>query len=202
MKDSYQVLLLLFSGFIFTACAGGKKADSQAAAPLAPQTPQGKFDAGPAGVPADLAKAQQDAMAAALGRTVKREEFSLTLSSDDPAITQIDSINIDVISTDAKNAARLYGEGPVKYRDSRITTGAARSHTFRKGGSYTFPVKVPTITPADSIVLWAELAAPSKGTDTRILIIPLDLDKSDPAKGPVAKPISVKLTANGWVRES
>jgi len=149
-----------------------------------------------------LAKAQQEAIAAALNRTVKQEEFMLTLSADDPAITGIDSINIDVISTDSKNAARLAADGPVKYRDSRITTNAARSHTFMKGTTYSFPVMVPTITPADSIVLWAELVAPAKGSDTRMLVLPLELDKSDPAKGGVAKPITVKLTANGWVRES
>lgn len=199
MKDSYQVLFSLFGALIFTACAGGKKDAPLPGPTLAPQTPQGKFDAGPTGVPADLAKAQQDAMAAALNRTIKPKEFSLTLAADDPSVTQIDSINIDVISTDSKNAARLVGEGPVKYRDSRITTHAALSHTFRKGGS--FSVMVPTITPADSIVLWAELIAPSKGSDTRMLVIPLELDKSDPAKGPKANPISVKLTANGWVRE-
>ena len=201
MNASFQ-LLLIVSALTFVSCAGGKGDAPQMNSALPPQTPQGNFDAGPGGVPADLAKAQQDAMAAALNRSVKQEEFMLTLVADDPAITQIDSINIDVISTDSKNAARLSSEGPVKYRDSRITTNAARSHTFRKGLGRSFPVMVPTITPADSIVLWAELAAPSKGSDTRMLVIPLELDKSDPAKGPVAKPITVKLTANGWVRES
>ena len=201
MSHSKNLLLAFLGCVSLVACAGGKKDAPKAGASLAPQTPQGKFDSGPAGVPADLAKAQQEAMAAAINRSVKQEEFVLTLIADDPAILHIDSINIDVISTDAKNAARLAGEGPVKYRDSRIKTNAARSHMFAKGGAYFFPLKVPTITPSDSVVLWAELAAPSKGSDTRMLVIPLELDKSDPAKGPVAKPITVKLTVNGWVRE-
>jgi len=139
-------------------------------------------------------------MAIAMNRTVKKEEFLLTLLAEDPSVAQIDSINIDVISTDANNAARLKGDGPVKYRDSRITGAAARSHTFKKGGR--FVVKVPSIAAADTIVLWAELAAPAQGSDSRMLVIPLTLDKSDPGKGPVANPITVKLTANGWVRES
>jgi len=183
MKTSRKMLVLLAGGWILASCAGGNKAAAR--------------DPGDAGA-ADLAKAQQQALA--LNRSIKQEEFLLTLVADDPAITQIATVNIDVISTDAKNAARLAGEGPVKYRDSRIKTNAARSHTFRKGG--TFVVKVPSITPADSLVLWAELAAPGKGGDTRMLVIPLELDKSDPVKGPVAKPITVKLTANGWVRAS
>lgn len=199
MKISCKLLVLLAGGWILASCAGGKKDAPQPNAALPPQKPQGPFDPGPGGTPADLAKAQQEAMAMAMNRSVKQEEFLLKLVADDASITQIDSVNIDVISTDAKNAARLVGDGPVKYRDSRIKTNAARSHTFKRGGS--FEVKVPSITPADSLVLWAELAAPAKGGDTRMLVIPLELDKSDPAKGPVAKPITVKLTANGWVRE-
>ena len=163
MKNSCKMLVVLAGGWILASCAGGNKA---AAA-----------DPG-AGAAAEMAKAQQQALA--LNRSIKQDEFLLTLVADDPSITQIATVNIDVISTDAKNAAR--------------------SHTFRKGG--TFVVKVPSITPADSLVLWAELAAPGKGGDTRMLVIPLELDKSDPVKGPVAKPITVKLTANGWVRAS
>ena len=176
------MLLLLAGGWILASCSGGAK------------------NPPPGGTPAEQAAAKQKAMEMALNRTLKPEEFVLRLVADDPAVTQIASVNIDVISTDAKNAARLAGDGPVKYRDSRIRTNAARSHTFRNGGR--FEVKVPSITPADSIVLWAELAAPARGGDTRMLVIPLELDKSDPVKGPVAKPITVKLTANGWVRES
>lgn len=183
MKNLCKMLGLLAGGWVLASCAGGNKAATG--------------DPG-AGAAVEMAKAQQQALA--LNRSIKQEEFLLTMVADDPAITQIATVNIDVISTDAKNAARLAGEGPVKYRDSRIKTNAARSHTFRQGG--TFVVRVPSITPADSLVLWAELAAPGKGGDTRMLVIPLELDKSDPVKGPVAKPITVKLTANGWVRES
>lgn len=182
MKSSCKMLVLLAGGWILAACAGGNKKSEAAAAAAA----------------ADMAKAQQQALE--MNRMIKQDEFVLTLVADDPAVAQIATVNIDVISTDARNAARLAADGPVKYRDSRIRTNAARTHTFRKGGSYV--VKVPSITPADSIVLWAELPAPGKGGDTRMLVIPLELDKSDPVKGPVAKPITVKLTANGWVRGS
>jgi len=180
-------LLLLAGGWALASCGGG---------PNPPPRRLGPSDPGAGGTPADQAAAQQ----LALNRTLKQGEFVLTLVADDPAVTQIASVNVDVISTDAKNAARLAGDGPVKYRDSRIRTNAARSHAFRNGGR--FEVRVPSITPADSLVLWAELAAPARGGDTRMLVIPLELDKSDPVKGPVAKPITVKLTANGWVRES
>ncbi|MBN8459280.1 MAG: hypothetical protein J0M04_15730 [Verrucomicrobia bacterium] len=200
MKITYQSVLSVAAGCLVCACAGGKSNPPPPGPALPPQTPQGKFDPGPAGTPADVQKAQQEAMAMALNRTVKKEEFSLTLVADDASVAQIESINIDVISTDAGNAARLKADGPVKYRESRITGAAARSHTFKKGGR--FEVKVPSIPAADNIVLWAELAAPAQGSDSRMLVIPLVLDKSDPAKGPVANPITVKLTANGWVRES
>lgn len=200
MKNTYRSVLLVAAGCLMCACAGGKKDAPPPGPALPPQTPQGKFDPGPNGTPADVQKAQQEAMAMAMGRAPKKEEFQLTLVASDPSVAQIESINIDVISTDAGNAARLKGDGPVKYRDSRITGVAARSHTFKKGGSLT--VAVPTIPASDTVVLWAELAAPAQGSDTRMLVIPLTLDKSDPAKGPVAHPITVKLTANGWVRES
>lgn len=197
MKNTCRLLLLLAGGWVLGAC--GNKAAPQGPA-LPPQTPQGKFDPGPGGTPADLAKAQQEAMALAANRSVKKEEFLLTLVADDPSVAQIDSINVDVISADNRNAERLKADGPVKYRDSRITGASARTHTFKKGGR--FEVKVPSIPAADTVVLWAELAAPAQGSDSRMLVIPLVLDKSDPAKGPVANPITVKLTANGWVRES
>ena len=130
-------------------------------------------------------------------RLVRREEFSLVLEAD-ASVAQIESISVDVISMDAKNAARVVADGPVKYRDSRTQGGAVKNHVFRNGGAV--EIKVPSIAPVDSIVLWAELAAPSKGSDTRMLEVPLTLDRK-PSGELVANPMKVRLTANGWVRD-
>jgi hypothetical protein len=196
MKITWKVVGLLVVGWALAACAGAKKPP---AADLSPQTPP-KLPPGVEGGPTDVNKEQLATQKIAIERKLaKKDEFSLTLIAD-ASVAQIDAIQVDVISTDAKNATRLVADGPVKYRDSRITTGAVKNHTFRKGG--TVEIKVPSITPADSIVLWAELAAPAKGSDARMLEFPLTLDNSDPVKGAVANPITFKLTANGWQREN
>lgn len=193
MQNTSRFLLLLACGWSLGACFGGKEDG--------PPPPDGRDMA------AEKAKAQEEKekedadkkLKEEQARTApKKEEFLLTLVADDPAVAQIDAINIDVISATAGEAARLEAMGPVKYRDSRQSGGNTRSHVFRKGGR--FEVKVPTIPATDTVLLWAELAAPASGNDSRMLVVPLALDKSDPSKPPVANPITVKLTPNGWVR--
>ena len=181
------------------SCGGGGNDAPPPAAALPSQNPSGTFDPGPAGTPADVVKAHHEAAANAMKRGIKQEEFLLTLVAD-PSVEQLDAINIDVISATAAEVAKLEQMGPVKYRDSRHAGANTRTHVFNKGGM--FEVKVPTIPATDTILLWAELEAPANGNDSRMLMVPLVLDKSDPAKGPLANPITVKLTANGWVRES
>jgi len=196
MKITWKIFVLLAAGWSLVACAGGKK--DAVPTSLSPQTPPAGLSAGPGGA-MDLATAQRLAREAAEKRPVRKDEFAVTLVADS-SVAQIDAINVDVISADAKNAARLVSEGPVKYRDSRISGGTVKSHTFHKGGTVT--IQVPSITPADSIVLWAEIAAPAKGSDTRMLELPLQLDRDPKTPDPVANPITVKLTANGWQREN
>ncbi|MCX6874557.1 MAG: hypothetical protein NTW21_12240 [Verrucomicrobia bacterium] len=184
MRTTGKILGLLVAGWVLAACA---------------PKPTVRSDPGSGGGTTDVNKELKDAQELALKRTVKKEEFSLTLIADS-SVAQIDSIHVDAISTDANHAARLVADGPVKYRDSRITGATVKSHTFRKGGQV--EIKVPSIAPADCVVLWAELAAPGKGSDTRMLELPLTLDRSDPTKGALANPITVKLTATGWQREN
>ncbi len=200
MKNTNCFLLSLACGLGMVACVGGKKGAPPQGASLPPQTPNGKFDPGPAGTPADHEKAQREAAAKAMERGVKPGEFQLKLMAD-PSVGQIQTINIDVISATGAEAARLEKMGPATYRDSRQPGSNTLRHVFTKDET-SVTVQVPSIPAADSILLWAELAAPTAGADSRMLVIPLTLDKSDPAKGPVAAPITVKLTANGWVRES
>ncbi|MEI6605825.1 MAG: hypothetical protein WCP35_10980 [Verrucomicrobiota bacterium] len=170
MKRTRKIVGLFVVGWALAACAAKPK----------PTPPPGP---GPVAPPEN--------------RLVRREEFSLILEADS-SVAQIESINVDVISMDAKNAARVVTDGPVKYRDSRSLGGAVKNHVFRNGGSV--EMKVPSIAPVDSIVLWAELAAPSKGSDTRMLELPLTLDRK-PTGELVANPMKVRLTANGWVRD-
>jgi hypothetical protein len=199
MTTTPKYLLLLACGWSLGACAGAKK-DPPPASPPVP--PNGKFDpmtgAPGAPTPAELEEKKKQEMAASINRGIKKEEFALTLIADDPSVAQIESINIDVISATSVEISKLESVGPVKYRDSRQTGANTRSHVFRKGGRLV--VNVPTIPAADTVLLWAELAAPASGNDSRMLVVPLALDKSDPAKGAVANPITVKLTASGWVR--
>lgn len=199
MRNTCRLLVLVMGAWGLSSCGGGK---APAPGPVLPvQSPPDNLDPGKGGTPTDIEAARKKAAEEAMARSVAKEEFQLTLVADDPAVKQIDSIHIDVISADAREAARLLSEGPVKYRNSRKTGDDTRSHTFKNGGR--FEVKVPTIVPTDTIVLWAELAAPAEGvSDTRMLVIPLALDKSDPSKGPQANPIMVKLTANGWMRQN
>ena len=192
MKNMCRLMVLLAGAWTLGGC-GLKKPPN----PSPKQTAEEK-----AAEAVEKAKKDKEAEIAKehLRTAPKKDEFQLTLVADDPAVAQIDSIQVDVISTEAGEAARLMAEGPVKYRDSRKTGVDTLSHTFKKGGR--FSVKVPSIPAMDKIVLWAELAAPAQGSDTRMLVIPLVLDKSDTTKVPVANPISVRLTANGWVRTS
>lgn len=200
MKHQIQLWLAIACGWCLASCAekGGEPQPSGGKLPA--QTPQGYFDPGPGGTPAEHEKARLEAAAKANQRGVKLEEFTLVLLMDAGAAAGADAVNIDVISATAAEAARLERIGPVKYRDARQKGPNTRSLTFRQGGRH--EVAVPTIPAADTVLLWAELPAPQGGGDTRLLAVPLALDRSDPDKGPQAHPITVRLTANGWLRES
>lgn len=189
MKNMCQLMLLLASGWMLSGCGlfGKKEKSPFDPEKIAAQTAQEKID-----------KERKEEIAREHNRPPKKEEFLLTLVADDPSVAQLDSVEVDVISVAAEELAQLLAQGPVGYRDSRKTGAVVKSHTFKKGGR--FEVRVPSIPATDTVVLWAELAAPAKGSDTRMLQVPLKLDKSDPTKVPVANPITVNLTASGWQR--
>ena len=205
MRNTRRFLLLLICGWSLGACAGGKK-DSQAQPKNQPDPAVAGATPGAAPGEAEAEKKKQE-LAAAIDRGIKQKEFLLKLVVDDSALARIDAVTFDVISATTAEAAKLEQMGSAKYRDSRKkdrgpdeSDGNTLTRVFKKGGK--FEINVPTIPATDTILLWAELDAPTSGNDSRMLMVPLVLDKSDPAKGPLANPITVKLTANGWVRES
>ena len=198
MKTSNRLALVFVCGWAVAGCGGGDKSPPPASLPAAPQ---GALDpSGGGGMsPEQVAEKQKQEMAAQMNRGVKLGEFQLTLVVDDSAVAQLNAIQVDVISATAQEATRLEGLGPVKYRESRMRGANVRSQQLQRRGRQV--VNVPTIPAADTVVLWAEMPPPSAGQDSRMLVVPLALDKSDPAAGPVAHPIGVRLTANGWVRD-
>jgi hypothetical protein len=175
---------------LLSACGGGggaRQAPPPNLAPLPPPAAVAGLD--PAGGPA------------APPRTIKAGEFSITLIADDD-ITSLSSVPAHVISTTAETADQLAGEGKApKYWQSPFKGNNVQALTFGRKSTGMTAVSAPTVATMDTLVLVVDLAAPDGGNDMRIIKIPLKLDFSNPAV-PVANPIRVRLTRNGWQRES
>lgn len=173
------------------ACAGGKKEpDAAPATSLPSQVVSQGMDAPT--LAADLARAEEAARKLAESRTIREREFSLTI--DASALSGVKQLNVDILSTNATNAAAIVAGGFIKYRGNRGSGASTLKHVFTNGGSVT--LQVPTLVPSDSLVLWVDLPQPSEG-DNRLIQIPLQLDRQVPGN-PQAKPITVTLTPKGW----
>lgn len=183
-------LPLLGCSIILSGCGGGGKTN-----PSPAQAPQNGFDAA-GGLPAGAAPGG----APAPPRSIKIGEFLVTIIADDE-IKQTVSVPVHVISTDAGTADQLVGDGAPKYWGSPFKGANVRRLPFGQNGSNSATVAAPSVPAMDTLVLVADLAAPAGGNDFRILKIPLKLDYSNPI-APVANPIRVRLTGNGWQRES
>lgn len=175
---------------LFSCGGGGQQNPPPNLAPLPPQGAAAGLD--PAGGPPGGPPAE---------RTIQQGEFSLTLVADDD-IKGLVSIPAHVISTDSDTAAQLAGEGKgPKYWQSPARGAHVRQMVFGQQGTSQTTLAVPSIPAKDAIVLAVDLAAPVGGNDFRIIKIPLELDYTDPTK-PLARPIRVRLTRNGWQREN
>jgi hypothetical protein len=173
------------------SCGGGASQNPPPnLAPLPPQGAAAGLD--PAGGPPGGPPAKQ---------SIKPGEFSLTLVADDD-IKGLVSIPAHVISTDPGTAAQLAGEGKgPKYWQSPARGAHVRTLVFGQKGIGQTTIQVPSLPAKEAIVLAVDLAAPAGGNDFRIIQIPLELDYTDPTK-PLARPIQVRLTRNGWQREN
>lgn len=191
-KSTYRfVSLVVFSSIV--SCAGGKKEpDAAQSASLPSQAVKEGMDAPT--LAADLARAEEQARKLADSRTIKEKEFALII--DASAMSGVKQLSVDVVSTDAQNAASMVAGGFSKYRENRGSGASTLKHVFSNGGTVT--LQVPTIAPSDCVVLWVDLPKPSGG-DSRMMQIPLQLDRSTPGN-PQAKPIRVSLTPKGWSR--
>ena len=191
----HPLLPLLVLAALLSACGGGGKAQQPPPnlAPLPPPAPSAGLDpAGGGGAPGG---------AAAPPRSIKIGEFSVVLVADD-AIKNLISVPVHVISTTAETADQLAGEGKApKYWQSPFKGSNVRALTFGQKGSNSVSVTAPSVAAMDTLLLVVDLAAPAGGNDLRILKIPLKLDYTNPL-APVANPIRVRLTRNGWQRES
>lgn len=177
----------------FVSCAGDSKpAPSTDPASLPTQVVSQGMDAPT--LAADLARAEEEARKLADRRSVKEGEFELII--DASAMASVNQLNVDVVSTDAQNANAIIAGGFSKYRDNRSSGSSTKKHVFRNGGQTV--IKVPSIVPSDTLVLWVDLPKPSAG-DNRMMRIPLELDKTVPGN-PQAKPIRVSITQKGWSR--
>jgi hypothetical protein len=191
---NHRLLPWLAIPFLLSACGGGGGASQKLPPNLAPLPPPPAAGLDPAGAAAAAA-------AAAPLRTVKVGEFSITLVADDD-IKNLPAVPVHVISTTAETADQLAGEGKAsKYWQSPFKGSNVQALTFGRKGSGSAAVTAPTVPSMDTVVLVVDLAAPAGGNDLRIVKIPLKLDFSNPL-APLANPIRVRLTRNGWQRES
>ncbi len=132
-------------------------------------------------------------------RAVKAGEFAISITADND-VRNLVSVPVHLVSTTSQNAKQLVAGGAPKYWQSPFRGANVKTVQFGQRGGGTTAVRVPSVPRMDSVVLVADLAAPADGNDFRIMEIPLQLDHSDPG-APIAHPIAVRLTRNGWQRE-
>jgi hypothetical protein len=187
MKNNYTMksyrklrAISVFATFAFAACGGNSSPPAQA-----PQPPP-------------LA-GQGEAVAPAIGpRIIKQGEFSLTLVANED-IRNIVEAPVHVISADKETSERLMKLTPAEYWKAPYQGRPVIAISFGMHASKEKTIRVPTIEANDYIILAVDLASP-EGRDDRILRIPLKLDETDPSN-PVARPLRVNLTRNGWQRD-
>lgn len=195
MKKHVLRILPLSAALLLSHCGGGAQQNPPPnLAPLPPPGPTPGLDPASGGGGGDAGGGAPPAP-----RAVQTDEFSISITVEND-VRNLVSVPVHVVSTNSQNAKQLVAGGSPKYWQSPFRGSNVRNLQFGQKGSPGATVRAPSVPRMDAVVLVADLAAPTSGNDFRILEIPLELDYSDPA-APVAHPISVRLTRNGWQRE-